>query len=47
MKHFSTKAIGSVIAKRKVERWRAKYAALPQEERLAIMVALNEVDSVN
>lgn len=31
--------------KRKVERWRAKYAALPPAERLAIMVALNEVDS--
>ncbi|WP_392989738.1 DNA adenine methylase [Serratia ureilytica] len=30
--------------KRKVERWRAKYAALPPAERLAIMVALNEVD---
>ncbi|MBW4203933.1 DNA adenine methylase [Enterobacter cloacae subsp. cloacae] len=30
--------------KRKVERWRAKYAALPAAERLAIMVALNEVD---
>jgi len=32
--------------KRKVERWRAKYAALPPAERLAIMVALNEVDAV-
>ncbi|BBW33480.1 MULTISPECIES: DNA adenine methylase [Enterobacter cloacae complex] len=31
--------------KRKVERWRAKYAALPPAERLAIMVALNEVDA--
>lgn len=31
--------------KRKVERWRAKYAALPAAERLAIMVALNEVDA--
>lgn len=31
--------------KRKVERWRAKYAALPSAERLAIMVALNEVDA--
>ncbi|ALF02286.1 DNA adenine methylase [Salmonella enterica subsp. enterica serovar Infantis] len=31
--------------KRKVERWRAKYASLPPTERLAIMVALNEVDS--
>ena len=31
--------------KRKVERWRAKYAALPPAERLAIMVALSEVDS--
>ncbi|WP_315708975.1 DNA adenine methylase [Brenneria uluponensis] len=31
--------------KRKVERWRAKYAALPPAERLAIMLALNEVDS--
>ncbi|QEM92736.1 DNA adenine methylase [Kosakonia radicincitans] len=30
--------------KRKAERWRAKYAALPPAERLAIMVALNEVD---
>ncbi|MFZ5246875.1 DNA adenine methylase [Enterobacter bugandensis] len=33
--------------KRKVERWRAKYAALPAAERLAIMVALNEVDAGN
>lgn len=33
--------------KRKVERWRAKYAALPAAERLAIMVALNEVDAAN
>lgn len=31
--------------KRKVERWRAKYAALPAAERLAIMAALNEVDA--
>lgn len=31
--------------KRKAERWRAKYAALPPAERLAIMVALNEVDA--
>ena len=31
--------------KRKVERWRAKYAALPPAERLAIMAALNEVDA--
>lgn len=31
--------------KRKVERWRAKYAALPPAEWLAIMVALNEVDA--
>ncbi|HIH5151792.1 MAG: DNA adenine methylase [Hafnia sp.] len=31
--------------KRKVERWRAKYAALPSAERLAIMAALNEVDA--
>lgn len=31
--------------KRKVERWRTKYAALPPAERLAIMVALNEVDA--
>ncbi|KNC89846.1 DNA methylase [Trabulsiella odontotermitis] len=30
--------------KRKAERWRKKYAALPSAERLAIMVALNEVD---
>jgi hypothetical protein len=29
----------------KVERWRAKYAALPPAERLAIMAALNEVDA--
>ncbi|WP_239043441.1 DNA adenine methylase [Citrobacter freundii] len=33
--------------KRKAERWRAKYAALPPAERLAIMVALNEVDAGN
>lgn len=33
--------------KRKAERWRAKYAALPPAERLAIMVALNEVDGGN
>lgn len=32
--------------KRKVERWRAKYAALPPAERLAIMAALNEIDAV-
>lgn len=31
--------------KRKVERWRAKYEALPPAERLAIMIALNEVDA--
>ncbi len=31
--------------KREVERWRAKYAALPPAERLAIMAALNEVDA--
>lgn len=30
--------------KRKAARWRAKYAALPPSERLAIMVALSEVD---
>lgn len=33
--------------KRKVERWRTKYAALPAAERLAIMMALNEVDAAN
>lgn len=31
--------------KRKAERWRAKYAALPPAERLAIMAALNDVDA--
>lgn len=31
--------------KRKVERWKAKYTALPIHERLAIMIALNEVDA--
>ncbi len=30
--------------KRKAERWKSKYAALPPAERLAIMTALNEVD---
>ncbi len=30
--------------KRKVERWHAKYAALPLAEMLAIIVALNEID---
>ncbi|KHT31219.1 DNA adenine methylase [Pectobacterium carotovorum] len=30
--------------KRKAERWKSKYAALPPAERLAIMVALSEVD---
>jgi len=30
--------------KRKAARWRAKYSALPPAERLAIMVALSEVD---
>lgn len=31
--------------KRKAKRWKEKYAALPQAERLAIMAALNEVDA--
>ena len=32
--------------KRKAQRWKEKFAALPPAERLAIMVALGEVDQV-
>ncbi|QYM96168.1 DNA adenine methylase [Dickeya ananatis] len=32
--------------KRKAERWKSKYAALPPAERLAIMTALSEIDSI-
>lgn len=31
--------------KRKAERWKSKYAALPPAERLAIMTALSEIDA--
>ncbi|SAX23404.1 Uncharacterised protein [Klebsiella pneumoniae] len=30
--------------KRKAQRWKEKFASLPPAERLAIMVALNEID---
>ncbi|MCP5599677.1 hypothetical protein [Klebsiella pneumoniae] len=30
--------------KRKAQRWKERFAALPYAERLAIMVVLNEVD---
>jgi hypothetical protein len=33
--------------KRKAKRWADKYAALPASERLAIMVALNRIDSAS
>ncbi|MDU4998210.1 MAG: DNA adenine methylase [Enterobacteriaceae bacterium] len=33
--------------KRKAKRWADKYAALPASERLAIMVALNQIDSTS
>lgn len=32
--------------KRKAQRWKDKFAALPPAERLAILVAISEVDSI-
>ncbi|WP_423250498.1 hypothetical protein [Citrobacter freundii] len=50
MSYLGSKAASGVyqkiIAKRKAQRWKEKFASLPPAERLAIMVALGEVDQM-